>query len=581
MKELAPGTIRNRHQNVKDFDPFVVVDEKHWREFRNPGDKIGPARLRRFPIIGRLPPSELDATEWDYRYKLPKYYDPEKHYLYWGTCGIRGWSYSSPDWFNDHTDSLEKYIVERPPEEGLSETQKWLLKINSEWADKLQDFAQRHATGGAGQDTCDVTIKTALAWKEQLATERAAREKAEQDVVRLQTVATDRLHDLNYNCKQWKKEVEARQEAEKSGEAAEKRIQELIKSRMDHWQTAQDVRQAFRAATGQDYEPGRKYSMPKLKPGDRFRFLTFPEDYGVRPTCLDIPFVMGEEGKARYESQAGFLWPVEGCTYEILDSETPTQKEPPMPKLKPGDRFRFLTMPEYWGDRDRGSDIVWRVKACGTEGEREDGVNAAECSIKPGMDIEILSNTPQKETPMSPKDLPVGAVFRHPEAKEYKGVWWVNDGNGKCHKQDDPSYITSIGDAPYVTKGAFMSKSKVFGKYAALFVLFSALSNPTDIWQGAKDWYTAPTQLELGDWTRVTSCKDCSAVVPKVDVGGAGANIPPAICPKCGGEDFEQRKAQVIRQAAKWDGRSGDGFHRGYRFADGTTTVEPGNWEMP
>lgn len=120
---------------------------------------------------------------------------------------------------------------------------------------------------------------------------------------------------------------------------------------------------------------------------------------------------------------------------------------------------------------------------------------------------------------------------------------------------------------------SFFAKAlKATPKYTALFVLFSALSSPVTYWESAKEWWNAPTQLELGDWTKVTSCDACSHV----------GSFDTGMCPKCGGEEFSTRKAQALQEYETpfWTWQPASGI-RGYVFEDGSASLEPGNWELP
>lgn len=115
------------------------------------------------------------------------------------------------------------------------------------------------------------------------------------------------------------------------------------------------------------------------------------------------------------------------------------------------------------------------------------------------------------------------------------------------------------------------AKTRWLAKYASIFVLFSALSNPMEIWNGAKEWWTAPTALELGDWTRVRSCDGCNTVA---------TTATGDMCKKCGGETFTDRKAQALgRGTMSWSENIGE--LKGYIFQDGTHTLEPGHWTVP
>lgn len=101
-------------------------------------------------------------------------------------------------------------------------------------------------------------------------------------------------------------------------------------------------------------------------------------------------------------------------------------------------------------------------------------------------------------------------------------------------------------------------------------VLTAALNGPA-IYHSAVDWWTAPTQLELGDWTKIVACDDCGAVNDG------------SICRKCGGECFSEKKGQNLFEASWQCSHEGGCANttNGYLFPDGTYTLDPGYWRLP
>jgi len=123
---------------------------------------------------------------------------------------------------------------------------------------------------------------------------------------------------------------------------------------------------------------------------------------------------------------------------------------------------------------------------------------------------------------------------------------------------------------------------RVLPKYAALFAVFSILSNPVTTWNSVQEWWTALTALTLGNWVRVTTCDSCRHAI-------SNSAERTALCPRCGGESFTERKAQQLldlRGEADWstplvffgDRRASVS---GHAFPDGTVTTVPGHWIVP
>ena len=117
----------------------------------------------------------------------------------------------------------------------------------------------------------------------------------------------------------------------------------------------------------------------------------------------------------------------------------------------------------------------------------------------------------------------------------------------------------------------FKTAAKFTGKWAAIITLLSFIPSPIAMWNSAHEWWTAPTQLQLGDWVHVNV----------FDTGHATSESV-TICPKSGSTEFTVKKAQPL-----WEDR---GFWcngtrwkiRGYAFEDGSHTPLPvGNWTLP
>lgn len=108
-------------------------------------------------------------------------------------------------------------------------------------------------------------------------------------------------------------------------------------------------------------------------------------------------------------------------------------------------------------------------------------------------------------------------------------------------------------------------------------VMYTAIAalclNLNTIKDHAVEWWSAPTTLELGDWTRVRSCDTCNAA----------SDATTTLCRQCGGETFTERKGQSLWEPTwAWSDRD-DQIEsiRGYVFQDGTATVVPGHWVIP
>jgi hypothetical protein len=124
--------------------------------------------------------------------------------------------------------------------------------------------------------------------------------------------------------------------------------------------------------------------------------------------------------------------------------------------------------------------------------------------------------------------------------------------------------------------GLLMRGLKSSPKYLVFFVLFSVLSSPIENYNSAKEFLTAPSALETGEWTRVTACDGCDKVA---DAENAETlTVTGFVCPDCGGEAFSDRKAKKLMQDSLWPWS--DATVRGYQFDDGDVTVDPGT-EFP
>lgn len=122
-------------------------------------------------------------------------------------------------------------------------------------------------------------------------------------------------------------------------------------------------------------------------------------------------------------------------------------------------------------------------------------------------------------------------------------------------------------------KSSMFKFLKWSGKWASIFVLFSAISNPTSVWEAARDWWTAPTALELGDWVKVRTCDSCNKAVDEETM----------LCPKCGEEKFSEKKGQSLWEPtlANIDAEDKAWSIRGYVYEDGSTSLVPGHWIIP
>lgn len=194
--------------------------------------------------------------------------------------------------------------------------------------------------------------------------------------------------------------------------------------------------------------------------------------------------------------------------------------------------------------------------------------------------LKFMFKKKEKTKDMKASELPKGTVFNHPASARYNNTWWVSRGDGTAHDQNNPTKVVDVADAPYILadstpispKGDPMSKprlrkTKWCAKYATIITLASLIS-PVAVWNHAKDWWTSPTVLELGDWTKIRACDGCDHVTDA------------SICPSCGGEKFSEKKAQTLREPGMFGGHSDDSI-RGYKFPDGTEKLAPGIWETP
>ena len=325
VRPFEPGDI----SKISNGSYFVITADGgigwRWLDSRVPpySDRVIDPVL--YPLIGRLPPDQLDATEWKAGYHLPQPYrdDPEKNGVRWcdkNQCW--GWYEKKGDLPDcEQPFTWRGWKIQKPADIWLAtkEGQQGVkaLQVREGLPEVLDRIAEAEGLRSWTDQSHKLDDQGAL--KQELATERAAREKAEQH--------RKSAFDL----------------------------------KNQYFQAKMVVEQAFRAATGQEYEEGKDYSkkeLPVLKEGDRFKFLTFPDNYGYRPAMLKSTFVMGPDGKASYDRiREGplYMWKVEGTTYELIEPSVSEGIEPgvwrrhPIEEKKGSRMLKFLKFSPKFG----------------------------------------------------------------------------------------------------------------------------------------------------------------------------------------------------------------------------------------
>lgn len=169
-------------------------------------------------------------------------------------------------------------------------------------------------------------------------------------------------------------------------------------------------------------------------------------------------------------------------------------------------------------------------------------------------------------------------AFRASTGSDYDPARDYSESTMEKHIKYHNALAESISRTTPLKKGPRMSIFTPF-KLLAKPVLYTAIAalclNLNTIKDTAVEWWTAPTALELGDWLKVNTCTTCNRVRTKGDG---------SLCPKCGEEGHETRKAQNLVTEKTFFGISyapPSLKTHGYVFADGTVVTDPGHWVIP
>ena len=223
MSKLEVGDIYTT-PNLDDYR--VVVDNIRSRgiDSRSTYQRTADLPDSDRTVIGRLPPNQLDATEWRDEYKLPEGYDPKKHDLYWdGKWWLAHWEWTQYVATDAEKQCIVKKALDCPDNRQVHDT-------HTEWQNKLQAWAGKNNIK-PGTKLIDAVLETADDWKAAMLDAEERRKKA---------------------C------VGARVLVEKAEKDRDKALDNYGRTLndLDH------VKDAFRAATGSYYDPSRDYSAP-------------------------------------------------------------------------------------------------------------------------------------------------------------------------------------------------------------------------------------------------------------------------------------------------------------------------------
>ena len=198
-------------------------------------------------------------------------------------------------------------------------------------------------------------------------------------------------------------------------------------------------------------------------------------------------------------------------------------------------------------------------------------------SMPPGTVFKFLTFPEDYETPPYISEFLMGPKGRA-SYKDRGGhspfyIWPVAGCTVKVISTPGSAPAASTPTAPSKKGPSMFSLLKLVPKAAPwLLVGYLSVANySSDVY----DWWTGPTQLELGDWVQVTTCDACQHAVPAAS----------PLCPDCGGEAFTARKGQALMRPASF--RDGPipilmrPLPVGHAFPDGTTSLPPGNWTVP